>query len=297
MRTPVVACVLFVMVAAGTTACTSAEGSTGSSAIRVVAAENFYGNLAQQIGGARVTVRSILSNPDADPHLFEPGSSTGLAVDRAKVVIDNGAGYDDWMSRLLQATNEPGRQVVTVADVLGVHGEGANPHLWYDTPQLDRIVSAIGGALAAADPGHRTTYEDGVDKTEGSLKPLQDAVAALRRRHAGAPVAYTERVPGYLLQAAGLDVRTPPSFARAIEDGTDPTPSDVAAMRGLISAHSIRALLYNEQAISPITARLRDLAKQHGVPVVAVTETMPPGARFQSWQLAQVIALSKALDQ
>jgi zinc/manganese transport system substrate-binding protein len=263
----------------------------------VVAAENFYGDLARDVGGDHVQVTSILSNPDADPHLFEPGSRTGLSVANAKVVIRNGAGYDDWMVKLLDAAPTRARRVVSVADVLGVAGPDPNPHLWYDTPSLPKVVMAIGDALTAADPAHADDYRAGVRRTVMSLRPLQAAVARLKALHGGAPVAYTERVPGLLLAAAGLRVLSPPAFARAIEDGADPAPADIAKMQRLLTSHAVKALLYNEQATSALTARLQQTARTAGVPVVPVTETEPAGTTFVSWQLAQVTALTNALDR
>lgn len=286
---------LGVAAAIGLGGCAGAGASHASARVHVVAAENFYGDLAEQIGGSRVGVTSVISSPDADPHLFEPGSRTGLAVAKAKVVISNGAGYDDWMSKLLAASPAQGRRSVTIADVLQVKGTDPNPHLWYDVPALPRVVTAIGDALISADPGNATAYRRGVSQTLTSLQPLLQAVDELRSRDSGLPVAYTERVPGLLLAAAGLHVRTPSRFAAAIEDGTDPSPADVAAMQSLLTHHRVRALLYNQQASSPLTERLRQLAASSGVPVVPVTETEPTGSTFVGWQLGQVQALIRAL--
>ena len=170
----------------------------------VVAAENVYGNIASQIGGPHVSVTSILTSPSADPHLFEPGTSNGLAVADAKVVLQNGLGYDAFMTRLENAAPSKDRVVVTMADVLGVHGKDANPHLWYDVPRLDRIAAAIAAAFVRADPPTRRAYRRGLHRFERSLAPLRREVATIRARFHGAPVAYTEPVPGYLVSAAGL---------------------------------------------------------------------------------------------
>jgi zinc/manganese transport system substrate-binding protein len=282
--------------AAGAVGCGQASSPSGAGPMRVVAAENFYGDLARLVGGQSVTVTSVLANPDADPHLFEPGSRTGLAVAQASVVIQNGVGYDDWMGKLLAAAPSSRRKVVTIADALHVVGSNPNPHLWYDTPALPTVVTAMGDAFQAADPEHAAAYREGMQRTIASLQPLENAVQQMRQQHAGASVAYTERVPGLLLSAAGLRVRTPATFARSIEDGTDPSPSDVAAMESLLRQRSVKVLLYNEQATSAITVRLRTLARLSGVPVVAVTETVPPGVSFLDWQLAQVRALAAALN-
>jgi zinc/manganese transport system substrate-binding protein len=271
-------------------------GSTAKSGrLDVVAAENVYGNIASQIGGSRVSVTSILTSPDADPHLFEPDSSSGLALSGAKVVLQNGLGYDAFMAKLEDAAPSNSRTVVTMADVLGAHGKDANPHLWYDVPRLDRIARAIATAFAQADPPHAVAYRAGLHRFERSLDPLQQEVAAIRAQFRGAPVAYTEPVPGYLVEAAELRNLAPDSFTRAIEDGSEPAPAAVSAMDELIAKHRIRALLYNAQAVSAITARLRDAARRAGIPVVPVTETLPAGRSFQQWQLDQARVLAAAL--
>ncbi len=263
--------------------------------MKVVAAENAYGNIAEQIGGADVAVTSILSDPNADPHLFEPGTAGGLAVAGAAVAIQNGLGYDAFMTKLEDAAPSKRRIVVTMADVLGVHGSDANPHLWYAVPRLDRIASAIAGALAEADPPHAVAYRSGLHRFERSLAPLRREVAAIRSRFAGAPVAYTEPVPGYLVAAAGLRNLGPAAFTRAIEDGTEPPPAAVAAVDALIAKHRIRALLYNEQTVSPITRSLVAKAGRAGIGIAPVTETLPPHLSFQQWQLAQARLLASAL--
>ncbi len=266
-----------------------------SGRLRVVAAENFYGNIVSQIGGGHVAVTSVLTDPNADPHLFEPGTRTGLAVAQAALVIQNGVGYDSFMGRLEAAAPSSHRIVVTIADVLGVHGTDANPHLWYDVPALGRIAGAIAGGLGRADPAHRGVYHRGLERFDRSLQPLRRVVAAIRARDGGDPVAYTEPVPGYLLAAAGLRNLTPAAFSRAIEDGSEPPPEAVSAMTALLAGRRVRVLLYNSQTVSPITTRIRSAAQAAGIPVIGVSETMPPAQTFQTWQLAQARALERAL--
>jgi zinc/manganese transport system substrate-binding protein len=271
-------------------------GATGSSkTLDVVAAENVYGDIVSQIGGRHVSVTSILSDPNADPHLFEPGTRNGLAVATADLVVQNGLGYDAFMSRLEEAAPSSGRIVVTIADALGVHGHDANPHLWYDVPALPGIGAAIGNALAKADPANAADYRAGSRRFRSSLAPLDREVALIRKRYGGAPVAGTEPLSGYLLAAAGLRDLAPSAFTRAIEDGSEPSPQAVAQMTDLITSRRVRVLLYNSQAVSPITVRLRDAARRAGVPVVPVSETLPPQRTFQQWQLAQARALAAAL--
>jgi zinc/manganese transport system substrate-binding protein len=276
--------------------CGSSAAST-SGRVDVVAAENVYGNIASQVGGPHVSVTSILTNPSADPHLFEPVTSDGLVLANAKAVLQNGLGYDAFITRLEDATPSKGRIVVTMADVLGVHGKAANPHLWYDVPRLERIAGSIATALERVDPRHASAYRAGLARFERSIGPLRREVAAIRTRHHGAPVAYTEPVPGYLVTAAGLRNLAPEDFTRPLEEGSEPTPAAVSTMDELVAEHRIRALLYNSQAVSPITSRLRDAARAAGIPVVPVTETLPAGLTFQQWQLRQARALAAALDQ
>jgi len=270
-------------------------GSKPASGLSVVAAENAYGDIAEQIGGARVHVTSILSDPNADPHLFEPGSSNGLAVAEARVVIQNGLGYDAFMTKLENASPSSKRSVLVIADVLEIHGSDANPHLWYDVPGLPRISSAIAAQLQQADPAHASDYRAGLVRFNASLQPLRREVARIRASFGGSPVAYTEPVPGYLLDAAGLENLAPASFTRAIEDGTEPTPQAVAAMDALITEKRVQVLLYNSQAVSPVTARIQAAARAAHIPVVGVTETLPPKLTFQQWQLAQAKRLATAL--
>lgn len=285
-----------IVVGAAALALSGCGGSPSAAGkLDVVAAENTYGNIAAQIGGPHVSVTSILTSPNADPHLFEPGTSAGLAVAGASVVLQNGLGYDAFITRLEDAAPSKNRVVVTIADVLGVRGNGANPHLWYDVPHLDRIAAAITGAFTRADRAHAVAYRRGLRRFERSLDPLRREVATIRARFHGAPVAYTEPVPGYLISAAGLRNLAPDSFTRLIEEGVEPSASAVAAMNSLVSEHKIRVLLYNRQAVTPATARLRDAAQTAGIPVVPVSETLPPHLIFQQWQLGQTRALAAAL--
>jgi zinc/manganese transport system substrate-binding protein len=264
-------------------------------ALQVVAAENFWGNIAAQIGGDRVDVTSIISDPNTDPHLYESSANDAAAVAVADLVITNGLGYDEFMTKLLAGSGRADRGVVEAARVLGVSGPDANPHLWYDLPRVPQVAAAIEQSLAAQDPAHAAEYERNLQSFNRSLSETDTVIAAIQRKYHGAPVAYTESVPAYLLAAAGLQVKTPDGFARSIEAGEDPAPADSAAMQGLLTSRSIKVLLYNAQATSPVTQRLRDLARQNGIPVVGVTETLPAAASYQSWQLDQVRSLLNAL--
>src|SRR5581483_9836330 len=196
--------VLFLLVAIALVAAGCGSSASSHHGLNVVASTNVYGDIAQQIGGNHVHVTSIISAPNADPHLFEPGTATGLAVAQAAVAIQNGVGYDAFMTKLEHAAPSSTRRVLTIADALGVEGHDANPHLWYDVPRLPRIARAVAATLSKADAAHAHAYAAGAKRFVASLQPLTRAVAQIRARHAGAAVAYTEPVPGYLLAAAGL---------------------------------------------------------------------------------------------
>ncbi len=264
--------------------------------VRVVAAENFWGNITAQIGGRDVAVTSLITNPNADPHLFETDARDAADLARAQVVVENGAGYDTWMRSLLGA-DAGHRTVVTAATVLHVTGSDPNPHLWYDIPKVPAVAAAIAAALTKAAPADAATFKANLATFDASLAPLNATLATIKTHFHGVGVAYTERVPGYALAVAGLVVRTPPGFARAIEDGVDPGPADTVAMQQLFTDHDVNVLLYNSQTVTPVTTQIRALARQHGIPVVGVSETMPAGVTtYQQWQQRQLTALLHALE-
>jgi zinc/manganese transport system substrate-binding protein len=273
-----------------------ADPTKGARVVHVVAAENVWGNVVAQIGGRHASVSSIISDPSADPHLYASNPRDAARLAQANLVVVNGLGYDDFARKLLDAAPSAKRRVLTVADVVSPGGHDPNPHLWYDVPRLPEVARAIADELAAEDRRDAGYFRRNESRFLESLQPLLATVAAIEDRHPGAPVAYTERVPGYLLQAAGLTTKTPAGFAGAIESGSEPGPGDTQRFNDLISGRKIEALLYNSQAVTPVTKRLRALAARSGVPVVPVTETLPRGERtFQSWQLHQAQALLKAL--
>lgn len=264
--------------------------------VRVVAAENFWGDIAKQIGGRHVEVTSLISNPNADPHLFESNPQAVAEVAGAQLVIANGDGYDEFLSKMLSAGGRHGRLVLTMADqVPGTAGANPNPHLWYWTSRLPHFATAIAGYLSRLDSPDRAYFDARARRFVRSLQPLLETIATIKRKYAGTPIAYTERVPGYLVAAAGLVVAMPVSFAQAIEDGNDPSPGDVATFDADITDHRIKVLLYNAQVVDAATTRLEQLAVDAHIPVVGVTETMPAGTTFQAWQLSQDRDLLRAL--
>jgi zinc/manganese transport system substrate-binding protein len=273
----------------------SAAPVNSGPAIPVLGTENFYADLLAQIGGPRVTASSILNDPSADPHEYEESPATAKLVADSKLVIVNGIGYDGFMQKLLGASTKPDRVVINVQDILGVKDD-VNVHVWYDPATMPKVADAATTALAKLDPQNAAYFTAQKAKYLDALKPVNDKIASLKAKYAGAPIAFTENVAGYLTDAIGLKVLTPTSFMEAIESGTDPAPADVAAERDLITGHKVKALLYNSQVTSPLTEQIRGLAIKNNVPVVPVAETIPPSLKtFQEWQLAQLNDLEKAL--
>ncbi|HTW70115.1 MAG TPA: zinc ABC transporter substrate-binding protein [Acetobacteraceae bacterium] len=263
--------------------------------IAIVAAENFYGDVAAQIGGPDVTVHSILSNPDEDPHLFEASPSVGRDLSVARIAIYSGIDYDPWMPKLLRATHAPGRQVIVVADLVG-RKPGDNPHIWYDPATMPALADRLAAELTADDPAHKAGYEQRLARFKASMQAVLTKVAALRQRLAGTPVIATEPVFGYMFAALGMDVHDMP-FQIAVMNNTEPAASDVAAFENDLRNHRVRLLVYNSQASDPIAVRMMRLAKASHIPVVGATETEPPGKTYQAWMLGELDAIDHALPR
>jgi zinc/manganese transport system substrate-binding protein len=261
--------------------------------IQVVAAENFYGDVVQQLGGAYVSVTSILSNPDQDPHLFEASPKTARALQHASLVVYNGADYDPWMAKLLNASKSATRTTIVAADLTGKKS-GDNPHLWYDPKTMPAVARAVSTALAAADPAHKTAYDANLATFLDSLKPIDAKVADLHGRYAGVPVTATEPVFGYMSDAIGLEMRNL-RFQLATMNDTEASASDIAAFEGDLRGRRVRVLIYNSQATEALTKRMLKLAQQSKVPTMSVTETEPAGKNYQHWMLSQLDALGTAL--
>jgi zinc/manganese transport system substrate-binding protein len=266
---------------------------TPASAVEIVAAENFYGDIAQQIGGDDVKVTSILSNPDQDPHLFEATPSVARAIADARIVVSSGIDYDPWMARLLAASPAPGRRSIIVAALAHRH-TGDNPHIWYDTHTILLYAAALTEALAAEDPAHAEGFRQRRLAFEQSLKPIDAGIARLRGRLDGADVTATEPVLGYLLDALGLHSRNA-AFQLSVMNNTEPSPSQVAAFETDLKKHRVRMLIYNSQASDPVAERMRNIAKTAGIPVVGATETEPPGVTYQAWVSSTLDAIDTAL--
>jgi zinc/manganese transport system substrate-binding protein len=261
--------------------------------IAIVAAENFYGDVAKQIGGEHVAVESIMSNPDQDPHLFETSPSVVREIDAAQVVIYNGADYDAWMEKLLKVAPRPGRTAINVADLVGKKA-GDNPHLWYDPPTMPKAADALADALGKLDPAHKAEYDERLKVFTASLKPLQKKIAAIAQKYDGASVTASEPVFGYMAAALKFKMRNE-RFQLAIMNDTEPSASDVAAFEDDLKSHKVRVMFYNKQASDKAVQRLVKLAHKSKIPVVGVTETEPPGTTYQEWMITQLNETEKAL--
>ncbi len=262
--------------------------------INVVAAENFYGNIALQLGGSHVSVTSILSNPNVDPHEYQSNVQTAITVSKAALVIENGGGYDDWMDKLLSASPNSNRLLLKGFDSATTHLP-ENEHVWYSFTNAAVIAQAITNDLKRLDPADATTFDTNLRTFKQSLQPLQQKVAAIKAKYAGTPVGLTETI--YLYQAVpeGLKVLTPFAFEKAIAEGNDPPASAQVTTTDQVNNRQIKILIYNEQTITPVTTNLENLARSKGIPIVPLTETMPPGKTYQSWMMDQLNALESAL--
>jgi len=274
----------------------SSAGSDGD-AIRVVASTNVYGDIAETIGGDAVHVTSLMSDPAQDPHSFEASAQNQLAVSKARVVIENGGGYDEFMKTLVKGAKNADATVLDVVDLSGKNAtaEGFNEHVWYDFPTIQKFASALTSALADAEPAKKATFEKNADAFLKRLSGLEDATAKLKASYAGDGVAITEPVPLYLLDAAGLVNKTPEAFSAAIEEENDVSPVVLKDTLALFSGHEVKLLAYNEQTTGAQTERVLAAAKQAGIPVVPVTETLPSGTHYLDWMQSNVDAIGKAL--
>jgi zinc/manganese transport system substrate-binding protein len=282
------------------TACsasTSGQGmKTSARFIRVVAAENEYGNVATQIGGKYVNVTSVESNPNTDPHTYEVSPSVAQAVSAAQVVIQNGLGYDDYMTKIESASANTTRHVINVQHLLGLPDSTPNPHLWYSPRTMPKVADTLAADFASVQPAHAAYFKTNAAKFITSLQPWRNAIAHFRATYPNTPVATTEPVADDMLEAAGTRNLTPFGFQADIMNGVDPSPQDVSLQNNLFSGHKVKAFVYNQQVTDSLTESFIAAAKSAGIPIIGVYETMPaPGYDYQSWMLAEVQALQKAV--
>ncbi len=270
-----------------------AGARAGEAKIGVVAAENFYGDVAQQIGGDRVAVVSVLSNPDQDPHLFEVSPGIIREVAAAQIVVYNGADYDPWIDRLLKVAPRAGRSVIVAADLMHKKS-GDNPHLWYDPATMPAVACALAAAFTAADPNHGNDYAARLKTFLASLGPMNEKIAAIAGKYAGAAVTATEPVFGYMAQALRLQMRNE-RFQLAVMNDTEPSARDIVAFEQDLRTHQVRAVFYNKQASNNLVQHLLDIARSAKIPVVGITETAPPGISYQDWMVNELDATDRAL--
>ncbi|MDR5645353.1 metal ABC transporter solute-binding protein, Zn/Mn family [Burkholderia cenocepacia] len=266
--------------------------------VSAIGIENEYADVIAQIGGPYVQVTAIETDPNTDPHTFEANPKVAAQVAAAELIVKNGVGYDAWADRIIAATHSDRRKVVDVQHLLGLPDSTPNPHLWYDPKTMPAVAKAVAADLATLDPAHATYFAANARKFDASLKPWLAALASFKARYGHTPVAATEPVANYMLEAAGVNVRTPFSLQAAIMNGTDPSPQDIGTQNGLFTKHAVKVFVYNQQVTDALTQSFLDLAKKNGVPIVGVYETMPtPGFTYQSWMLAEINALRKAVEQ
>jgi zinc/manganese transport system substrate-binding protein len=281
-----------------TAAASSSSGSSGSGAGQIVAvgAENEYASVLTQVGGKYVQVSAIMSNPATDPHTFEASASVARLISAAQLVVQNGVGYDRFMNTIENAAPSSSRKVIVVQNVLGLPDSTPNPHLWYQPSTMPAVANAIAAELATLQPAHASYFKANAASFVSSLTAWDNAMAAFKAKYPNTPVATTEPVADYMLQAVGADNLTPFTFQADIMNGTDPSAQNVALERSLFTQHKVKVFLYNQQVTSSLTQSFITLAHANGIPVVGVYETMPvPGFDYQSWMLTEVQDLQKAV--
>jgi zinc/manganese transport system substrate-binding protein len=279
-------------------ACVGASGGSGpasSPTINVVAAENFYGDMVKQLGGSHVSVTSILSDPNIDPHQYESNVQTAVQVSQAQLVIENGGGYDGWMDKILSGSPNPNRLVLKGFDVAPVKLP-ENEHVWYSIDNAATIAQAITNDLKKLDAVDAATFDSNLQTFKQSLQPIQQKIIAIKSKYAGTPVGLTETI--FLFQAVplGLNVLTPFEFQKAMAEGNEPPANTVVTAENQINHRQIKVLIYNEQTVTPSTTKLEDDARAQHISIVPVSETMPPGKTYQTWMLGQLNILEQALQ-
>jgi len=293
---PLVLSLLLGLAAAGCGATASGAPSAKAGQILAVGAENEYANVISQIGGRYVAVGAIESNPNTDPHTFEASPSIAHEVATARLIAQNGVGYDTYMNRIEAASPSSSRKIIDVQKLLGLPDSTPNPHLWYMPRTMPAVAQELVKDLSAIEPAHAAYFAANASRFDASLAPWYAALKTFAAKYPHTPVATTEPVGDYMLQAAGTVNLTPFTFQADIMNGVDPSPQDVTLQNGLFSGHKVKVFLYNQQVTDSLTQTLLAKAHQDRIPVVGVYETMPvPGYDYQSWMLAEVHALQKAV--
>jgi zinc/manganese transport system substrate-binding protein len=268
----------------------------GADELKIVAAENFYGGVAGQIAGNNAEVKSILTNPNQDPHEFTTSASTARAVADADIVIYNGVSYDPWMDKLLGTAGKSGRIVIRVADLIGAK-EGDNPHIWYDPKTMPALATKLSGVLAGFIPAQADAFKKQADDFAASMQPELATIEKIRAKATGIQVTATEPVFGYMSDALGFKMLNG-DFQVKIMNDAEPTADQTAAFEKSLTSKTARILFYNSQVTDPTTDRLQKLAKAAGIPVVGVTETQPPNQKsYVDWMASELNVVESALTQ
>ena len=261
--------------------------------INIVAAENFYGELAQEIGGKEVKVQSIISNPDADPHLFTTSPSTSKALAQAQIIIYNGADYDSWIGQMLATVDKSKVTIINVADLVGVKS-GANPHLWYKPETFPKLAQVLADKLIQLEPQNKAQIQANLKQFITEHNQVNQAIQQTKTKYAGTPVTATEPVYGYMADAMGLKMQGL-DFQWKIMNDSEPTPKMIASYQELLTAKKVKVLFYNSQVSDSITKNMQNLAVQNSIPIVGVTEAMPPNMTINTWLLSGIRATNSAL--
>jgi zinc/manganese transport system substrate-binding protein len=286
------------MTSCATTSSLAPSGPGGGRVITAAASINAWGSILSQLGGTHVQASSIIANPDTDPHDYEPTPADGRTVASSALFVENGIGYDPWATKTLAASPNPQRVVIDVGQVVGV-AEGGNPHRWYSPSDVERVADAITAGLKKADPGDAAYFDTQRQSfNNAGLAKYHELINDIKAKYAGTPVGASESIFAPMAQALGLNLVTPPSFLKAISEGTDPSAADKATVDAQITGKQIKVYVYNSQNSTPDVARQVEEANKAGIPVTTVTETLSPaGASFQDWQTTQLQALHTALAQ
>jgi len=262
--------------------------------LKIVAAENFYGGVAQQIAGSGATVKSILTNPNQDPHEFTTNASTAKEVADADIVIYNGIGYDTWMDKLLATKGKPGRAVIKVADLIGAK-EGDNPHIWYDPKTMPALADRLASELATRISQRRAVFQMMATNFKNSMQPELDKIAAIKAASSGLEVTATEPVFGYMADTLGFKMLNY-DFQIKVMNDAEPTADQTAAFEKSLTFKQAKILFYNSQVSDPTTDRLQKIAKASGIPVVGVTETQPSDQKnYVDWMMHELDGVQAAL--
>jgi zinc/manganese transport system substrate-binding protein len=262
--------------------------------IQAIGIENQYANVIAQIAGPYASVTAVETDPNTDPHSFEVSPKIAAQIAHASLVVENGLGYDDWADKMLAASLNPTRLVINVQRLRNLQADTPNPHLWYDPATMPAVADSLAASLAKLDPAHAAIFRANAANFKTSLIPWFQAIAAFNAKYPAMPVAVTEPVGNYLLNAAGAKIMTPFTLQSAIMNGTDPAPQDITIQTNLLTPGRARIFIYNQQVTDPLTESFLNLAHANHIPVVGVYETMPTGFTYQGWMLAELAALDKA---